>query len=80
MQKKPLGVGDEILLTVVIAILMDEQSVEAFCLTGAIQDCADKLGYTKANVEYAIHHTAFGEKLKSHLRELLDCDDNSANI
>lgn len=78
--KTPLGVGDEIQLTDVVAILMGEQSVEAFCMTGTSHDCGDKLGYMKANVEYAMRHTGFGEAFKSHLRALLDCDDNSANI
>ena len=61
-------------------MLMDEQSVETFCMTGVSHDCGDKLGYMRANVEYAMRHTAFGEDFKSHLRSLLDCDDNSANI
>ena len=79
-RRPPLGVGDEIQLSYATAMLMDEQSVEAFCMTGTIHDCGDKLGSMKANVAYAIRHTAFGEALKSHLRALLDCDDQSANI
>lgn len=80
LENTPLGVGVEMQLTDAIAMPMEQQSVEAFCMTGLSHDCGDKLGYMKANVEYTMCHTAFGEDFKSRLRALLDCDDNSANI
>ncbi|WP_163929956.1 UTP--glucose-1-phosphate uridylyltransferase GalU [Paraferrimonas sp. SM1919] len=74
LEKTPLGVGDEIQLTDAIAMLMEQSEVEAFCMTGKSHDCGDKLGYMKANVEYALRNQAFGAELKAHLAQLLDTE------
>lgn len=42
--KTTLGVGDEIQLTDVVAMLMGEKSVEAFCTAGISHDCGHKFG------------------------------------
>jgi len=49
----PPGAGDEIQLTDAIASLMKLETVEAFHMIGKSHDCGSKLGYMKANVEYA---------------------------
>lgn len=72
LERTPLGVGDEIQLTDAIAMLMDNHEVEAFCMTGKSHDCGDKLGYMKANVEYAMRNSAFGDELQEHLKKLVE--------
>lgn len=61
LAKTPAGAGDEIQLTDAIAMLIDRQPVEAFHMTGKSHDCGTKLGYMKANVEYAFRHEELGQ-------------------
>ncbi len=68
----PPGAGDEIQLTDAIATLMKDEVVEAFHMTGKSHDCGSKLGYMKANVEYALRHGEIGEDFKTYLKALLD--------
>ncbi len=67
----PPGAGDEIQLTDAIASLMKVETVEAFHMTGKSHDCGTKLGYMKANVEYALRHDSLGEEFKVYLKELV---------
>lgn len=71
LARTPAGAGDEIQLTDAIAMLMQEQTVEAFHMTGRSHDCGDKLGYMKANVEYALRHPELGEAMRAHLKTLV---------
>ncbi|MBW3138204.1 UTP--glucose-1-phosphate uridylyltransferase GalU [Ferrimonas balearica] len=71
LEKTPPGAGDEIQLTDAIAMLMEQETVEAFHMTGVSHDCGDKLGYMKANVEYALRHPELGEAMRAHLKSLL---------
>ena len=64
----PPGAGDEIQLTDAIAMLMEKETVEAFHMTGKSHDCGSKLGYMKANVEYALRHNDIGDELKQYLQ------------
>jgi UTP--glucose-1-phosphate uridylyltransferase len=66
----PPGAGDEIQLTDAIASLMKVETVEAFHMTGKSHDCGSKLGYMKANVEYALRHNDLGEEFKAYLKTL----------
>ena len=67
----PPGAGDEIQLTDAIASLMKLETVEAFHMTGKSHDCGSKLGYMKANVEYALRHSELGEEFSAYLKELV---------
>jgi len=67
----PPGAGDEIQLTDAIASLMKLETVEAFHMTGKSHDCGSKLGYMKANVEYALRHDDLGDEFKAYLQELI---------
>ena len=69
----PPGAGDEIQLTDAIASLMKLEPVEAFHMTGKSHDCGSKMGYMKANVEYALRHKELGEEFTSYLKTLI-CD------
>ncbi|GHA38890.1 UTP--glucose-1-phosphate uridylyltransferase GalU [Photobacterium aphoticum] len=63
----PPGAGDEIQLTDAIAMLMAEESVEAFHMSGKSHDCGDKLGYVKAFMEYALRHPDLGSDFAQYL-------------
>lgn len=68
----PPGAGDEIQLTDAIASLMKLESVEAFHMTGKSHDCGSKMGYMKANVEYALRHPELGDEFSAYLKTLIN--------
>ncbi|PSW19480.1 UTP--glucose-1-phosphate uridylyltransferase [Photobacterium sanctipauli] len=72
----PPGAGDEIQLTDAIDMLMAEETVEAFHMTGRSHDCGDKLGYLKAFVEYGLRHDSLGDEFSSYLKTLLKHNEN----
>ncbi len=69
LKQTPAGAGDEIQLTDAIAMLMKKETVNAFHMTGKSHDCGSKLGYMKANVEYATRHPELGESFKAYLKD-----------
>jgi len=66
----PRGAGGEIQLTDAISELIKKERVLAYEFTGKRYDCGDKLGYLKANVEYALEHNELGEDFAEYLRGL----------
>ncbi|EMH5180368.1 UTP--glucose-1-phosphate uridylyltransferase GalU [Serratia nevei] len=72
LEKTPPGAGDEIQLTDAIAMLMKEQTVEAFHMSGKSHDCGDKLGYMKAFVQYGLRHGSEGESFSRWLKQTLN--------
>ncbi|MCD9546757.1 UTP--glucose-1-phosphate uridylyltransferase GalU [Photobacterium carnosum] len=66
----PPGAGDEIQLTDAIDMLMKDETVEAFHMTGRSHDCGDKLGYAKAFVEYAMRDKVLGEAFSTYIQSL----------
>ncbi|MGF1726737.1 UTP--glucose-1-phosphate uridylyltransferase GalU [Photobacterium nomapromontoriensis] len=70
----PLGAGDEIQLTDAIDMLMREETVEAFHMTGKSHDCGDKLGYLKAFVEYGLRHPTLGKEFEDYLHSVMVSD------
>lgn len=71
LEKTPVGVGDEIQLTDAIDMLIEQETVEAFHMTGRTFDCGDKLGYMQAFTEYSLRHNKFGEQFKAYLKDLV---------
>ncbi|MBW3164245.1 UTP--glucose-1-phosphate uridylyltransferase GalU [Ferrimonas balearica] len=71
LEHTPLGAGDEIQLTDAIAMLMEQQEVEAFHMTGRSHDCGNKLGYMQAQVEYGLRHPELGQGLRAYLQQLV---------
>lgn len=69
LRRTPPGKGDEIQLTDAIAMLMKQEQVNAFHMTGRSHDCGDKQGYMKANFEYAVRHPSLGEDMRVFLKE-----------
>lgn len=71
LKKTPLGAGNEIQLTDAIAMQMKEQQVDAYYMKGKSHDCGSKLGYMKANIEYALRRVDLKDELKAHIQSLL---------
>lgn len=70
LEYTPPGAGGEVQLTDAIDSLMRIEQVDAYCMKGTSHDCGSKLGYMKANVEYAMRHPALGEEFKQYLASL----------
>lgn len=70
LERTPVGVGDEIQLTDAIDMLIAQQDVEAFHMTGKTFDCGDKLGYMEAFVEYSLNHDKCGNAFKNYIKAL----------
>ncbi|NMH59736.1 UTP--glucose-1-phosphate uridylyltransferase GalU [Alteromonas ponticola] len=66
----PPGAGGEIQLTDAIDSLMKLEQVDAYYMKGKSHDCGSKLGYMKANVEYALRHPALKDDFKAYLATL----------
>ncbi|QXX98165.1 UTP--glucose-1-phosphate uridylyltransferase GalU [Serratia marcescens] len=69
LEKTPPGAGNEIQLTDAIAMLMQQQKVEAFHMSGKSHDCGDKLGYMKAFVQYGVRHASEGQAFNQWLKQ-----------
>lgn len=70
LENTPKGAGGEIQLTDAISQMIQEQTVLAYEFEGTRYDCGSKLGYLKANVEYALKHPEVGTDFRRYLREL----------
>jgi len=64
------GAGNEIQLTDAIAELLSEQRVLSYNFEGRRFDCGSKLGYLKAQVEFALKHEEVGAEFAEYLDEL----------
>ncbi|ARD21673.1 UTP--glucose-1-phosphate uridylyltransferase GalU [Shewanella japonica] len=71
LAKTPVGAGDEIQLTDAIDMLIEQDRVEAFNMTGKSHDCGDKLGYMKAFVEYGLRDKKLGKEFAEMIKPLL---------
>lgn len=71
LAKTPAGAGDEIQLTDAIAMLMKQETVNAFYMEGKSHDCGNKQGYMRANVEYALRHSEIGDDFAQYLKTVV---------
>lgn len=62
--------NNEIYLTDVLDELAAKGELLAYCFEGIRYDVGDKLGFIKANVEYALRSEEIGADLKAYLKEL----------
>jgi len=51
--------------------MLKKHPVYAYQFDGKRYDCGDKLGFIKANIEYALKNETFGNELESFLRSRL---------
>jgi len=65
------GTGNEIQLTDGIKSMLLTHPVYAYEFEGTRYDCGDKLGFIKANIEYALKNKIFGDDLESYLKSRL---------
>ena len=70
LRKTLPGAGGEIQLTDAIDALMEHEQVDAYYMKGKSHDCGSKLGYMKANVEYALRHPELGEEFTAYLTQM----------
>ncbi|MDN4503161.1 UTP--glucose-1-phosphate uridylyltransferase GalU [Alteromonadaceae bacterium BrNp21-10] len=67
----PPGAGGEVQLTDAIAALMKVEQVDAYTMKGKSHDCGSKLGYMKANIEFALRHKDIGDDIRAFLNSIL---------
>lgn len=72
LKMTPPGAGDEIQLTDAIAMLLKNETVDAYHLKGKSHDCGCKLGYVTAFVEYALEHDKLKESFTPWLKSLVN--------
>ena len=65
------GIGNEIQLTDGIKLMLLTHPVYAYEFEGTRYDCGDKLGFIKANIEYALKNKIFGDDLHNYLKSRL---------
>ena len=65
------GTGNEIQLTDGIKSMLLTHPVYAYEFEGTRFDCGDKLGFIKANIEYALKNKIFGDDLHTYLKSRL---------
>lgn len=70
LAKTPPGAGEEIQLTDAIGMLLDYESIDAYCIQGRSHDCGNKLGYVQTFVEYAMRHASLGKDVTEWLKGL----------
>jgi UTP--glucose-1-phosphate uridylyltransferase len=68
LENTSFGTGNEIQLTDGIKSMLDNYPVYAYKFEGERYDCGDKLGFIKANIEYALKNDIFGADLKRYLK------------
>lgn len=66
-----VGVGGEIQLTDAIRELSKSQDLYAYVFDGKRYDIGDKLGFLKANIEFALKRPELNSQLKDYLNSLL---------
>ena len=71
LAKTNVGTGNEIQLTDAIKSMLATNNVSAYEFLGTRYDCGDKLGFVKANIEYALKNNDFCVELESYLRNRL---------
>lgn len=64
------GAGDEIQLTDAIDSLAHSEDVYAYDFEGKRYDAGDKLGYIKANIDFALQDEVIGSDVKQYLKSL----------
>lgn len=70
LEKVKPGKGGEIQLTDGIADLMQYEDILAYRFVGKRYDCGSKLGFMKANVEFALKHPEIAQDFSAYLKSL----------
>ena len=70
VKKTGTDVGGEIQLTNALESLLSETPIYGFEFEGVRHDCGNKLGFLKANVEYALSRSDLGAQFRDYLKSL----------
>jgi UTP--glucose-1-phosphate uridylyltransferase len=80
LKKTTPGAGDEIQLTDAIAMLIKQETVDAFHMTGQSHDCGNKFGYMKANIAYGMRHDEIGQSVTEYINSLTSKKTEKASV
>lgn len=80
LKKITPGAGDEIQLTDAIAMLIEQETVDAFHITGQSHDCGNKAGYMKANIAYGMRHHEIGQSVTDYINSLTSKKTEKASV
>ena len=69
LEANQLGAGGEIQITDAISSILSKHKIDAYRFDGARYDCGSKLGYSQANVAYAMKSPEVGNEFRSWLRK-----------
>ena len=67
LEKTQKGSGNEIQLTDAISALLGDYRIDGFQFKGQRYDCGSKIGYLKANVDYALKHSELAKEFAAWL-------------
>jgi len=71
LEKTKLGKGGELWLTDAIFKLLKKRPIYAKLVDGQYYDTGSKLGYLKANVDFALRDKKFGKEFKKYLKKII---------
>lgn len=71
LRHTPPGKGGEIQLTDALETMAKREAVYAYCFEGKRYDVGDKLGFLKANVEYALRRPDLAAPFREFLRDIV---------
>lgn len=71
ISRTPLGVGGEIQLTDAIDMLIEQQPVDAYLMSGRSFDCGSKIGYLEAFAELALTNSKYGKEAYDVLKTVI---------
>ncbi|WP_194756931.1 UTP--glucose-1-phosphate uridylyltransferase GalU [Aliidiomarina indica] len=69
LERTPPGAGNEIQLTDAMAMLLNQEPVNAYYMEGRSHDCGNKLGYLQTIVAYGERHPELGNAFKEWLAQ-----------
>lgn len=70
IENTPRGAGNEIQLTDAIDLLIKQEEVYAYPFEGTRYDCGSKLGYMKAQLQYALKDEEISEEFGEYLEQV----------
>ena len=70
LERTPKGKGQEIQLTDALRLLLKEQDAYALEFAGKRYDVGDKIGFLKANCDFALERDDLSEEFRAYLKEL----------
>ncbi|XOJ84055.1 UTP--glucose-1-phosphate uridylyltransferase GalU [Methylophilaceae bacterium Uisw_099_01] len=71
LEKISVGVDNEIQLTDAIKLLLETSPIYSYEFDGTRYDCGTKLGFTKANISFALKDRENADELKRFIKDLL---------